>query len=135
MVEKIKVLKDEFLGLMEKDVKQRGVENANIKFHGELADIVKDLADAERLCWEAEYYRTVIEAMDGGDSKAGYGMGYGTGMSGGGTGGGGRRGYGGSPANGGNLMGHSDPVSAIRDMMMTADPDTKMRIRSELGMM
>jgi hypothetical protein len=32
-------------------------------------------------------------------------------------------------------MGHSDPVSAIRDMMMTADPDTKMRIRNELGMM
>ena len=128
MVEKIKTLKDQFLELMEKDVKQRGAENVNIKFHGELADIVKDLADAERLCWEAEYYRTVIEAMDG-NAKSGYGMSYGD------MGGGGRRGYGGSPANGGNMMGHSDPVSAIRDMMMTADPDTKMRIRNELGMM
>lgn len=130
MVEKIKALKDQFLGLMEKDAK-RGVERVDIKLHGELADIVKDLADAERLCWEAEYYRTVIEAMDGNGSKAGYGMSYGSG-SGVGSG---RRGYGGSPANGGNLMGHSDPVSAIRDMMMTADPETKMRIRSELGMM
>lgn len=124
MVEKIKELKDKWLELAEKDLMSRGAENANIKFHGEVADIIKDLA-------EAEYYCTVTEAMDGSDTRSGYGMSY----NAGGMGGGGRRGYGGSPANGGNLMGHSDPVSAIRDMMMTADPETKMRIRNELGMM
>lgn len=122
MIEKMKQIKDKFLDVMERDVNQRGAEGVNIKFHGEVADIVKDLS-------EAIYYCEVVKAMEGENQQDGYGMGYGTGM------GGGRSGYGGSPANGGNLMGHSDPVSAIRDMMMTADPDTKMRIRKELGMM
>jgi len=119
MIEKLKTLKDKYIELMERDVNQRGAEGVNIKFHGEVADIVKDLS-------EAIYYCEVVKAMEGDNQDfSGYGMSYG----------GGRRGYGGSPANGGNMMGHSDPVSAIRDMMMTADPDTKMRIRNELGMM
>lgn len=122
MIEKMKQLKNQYLDVMERDVKQRGAEGVNIKFHGEVADIVKDLS-------EAIYYCEVVKAMEGDNQQSGYGMGYGTG------GGMGRSGYGGSPANGGNMMGHSDPVSAIRDMMMTADPDTKMRIRNELGMM
>lgn len=131
MVERIKEAKDQFLDLMEQDIKQHGgVQRVDVKLHGELADIVKDLAEAEKSCWEAEYYRAVTEAMGGQQASYGYSrMGYGGGMD---TG---RRGYGsGSAANGG-IMGHSDPVSAIRDMLMTADPDTKMRIRSELGSM
>lgn len=126
MVDKIKKIKDEFLELMERDVDQRGAENVNIKFHGELADIIKDLAEAEKSCWEAEYYRTVTEAMGKGspdlsgytDARMGYGM---------------RRGYGtGSAANGGTMAGHTDPVQAIRDMISMADGDTRRRIRREL---
>lgn len=41
----------------------------------------------------------------------------------------GRSGY------GGNMMGHSDPVSAIRDMLMTASPDQRDSIRYELSNM
>lgn len=138
MVEKIKEIKDEFLKLMEQDVRQRGAENANIKFHGELADIVKDLAEAEKSCWEAEYYRTVIEAMDkGSSSSSGYTdarMGYSQMGGSSDIKSSGRRGYStGSAANGG-IMGHTDPVSAIRDIMATADGETRMRIRKEFGM-
>lgn len=122
MIDVLKRTKDQFTDLMERDVAKHGAENVNIAFHGAVADIIKDLS-------EAIYYCEVVKAMDGSQDSMGYG-----GMSGYGSMGN-RAGYGGSPANGGNLMGHSDPVSAIRDMMMTADPDTKMRIRKELGMM
>ena len=127
MVEKIKEIKDTFLELMEKDVSQRGAEAVNIKFHGELADIIKDLAQAEESCWEAEYYRTVTEAMEGSSRSSGYTQPMGYGQQG-------RRGYGGSPANGGTMMGYNDPVATIRDMMATADDATRTRIRKELGM-
>lgn len=33
-----------------------------------------------------------------------------------------------------SIVGHTDPVSAIRDIMATADGETRMRIRKELGM-
>lgn len=31
------------------------------------------------------------------------------------------------------MMGHSDPVAAIRDMMATGSPEMKMQIRNELS--
>lgn len=59
----------------------------------ESIDAVKDLAEAEKACWEAEYYRSVTEAME--DGKMGYddGMGYGRGGRGGYGRGGNRSGY------------------------------------------
>lgn len=138
MVEKIKANKDKVLEYMEMKLAQYGVNRMDVKEMGELADIVKDLAAAEESCWQAQYYRTVTEAMEkGGQETSGYGggsgggggrMGYGGGGSGGAgmSGGGGRRGY------GSGMMGHTDPVAAIRDMMATASPEMRMQIRGEL---
>lgn len=124
MVEKIKANKDKVLEFMERELTKYGPDRMDVKEMGELADIVKDLAMAEKECWEAQYYRTVTDAMQQGSSEtSGYGtpsrMGYG-GM-------GGRQGYGGS-----NMMGHSDPIAAIRDMLATANPEMRSQIRNEL---
>lgn len=136
MVEKIKANKDRVLEYMEMRLSQYGGNRMDVKEMGELADIVKDLAAAEESCWEAQYYRTVTEAMEKGEGSSGYGgsgggggrMGYGGGM-----GGGGRRGYGGGGSTG--MMGHGDPVEVIRNMMATMPQEQKMQIRNELGMM
>ena len=110
---------------MEQEIGKYGTSRMDVKQVGELADIVKDLS-------EAEYYCSVSEAMAGGSTESfGYNqpmgnsrMGYG-GNQGGSGGMGSRSGY-------GNPMGHSDPVSAIRDMLATANPETRAQIRNEL---
>lgn len=70
MVEKIKELKDEMLMQAEQEMHESGQVNP------ESIDNIKDLAEAEKACWEAEYYRSVTEAME--DGQMGYddGMGY-----------------------------------------------------------
>ncbi len=141
MVEKIKANKDKVLEYMEMRLAQYGGNRMDVKEMGELADIVKDLAAAEESCWEAQYYRTVTEAMEKGEGSSGYGGGSGGGGGGGGRmgygggmgGGGGRRGYGGGGSTG--MMGHGDPVEVIRNMMATMPQEQKMQIRNELGMM
>lgn len=51
------------------------IESADTKELGEVADMIKDLADAEKNCYEACYYKTVIEAMeDGKEDRYGYSM-------------------------------------------------------------
>lgn len=45
----------------------RGVAEVDTHEAGEVVDMIKDLAETEKLCYEACYYETVIEAMDGGD--------------------------------------------------------------------
>lgn len=95
MVEKIADLKDQMLMRMEGEISERGIENADVNTLGKIADQIKDLAEAEKACWEAEYYRSVTEAME--DGKMGYdgGMGYARGGSqGSGYAQGGRGGYG-----------------------------------------
>lgn len=89
MVEKIKDLKDELLMQAEQDMHDGG------RVDPETIDGIKDLAEAEKSCWEAEYYRSVTEAME--DGKMGYddGMGYGRG--------GNRSGY----SRGGNRSGYN----------------------------
>lgn len=70
MVEKIASLKDDLLMQAEQDMHDGGnVDHMMI-------DDIKDLAEAEKACWEAEYYRSVTEAME--DGQMGYddGMGY-----------------------------------------------------------
>ena len=70
MVEKIASLKDEILMQAEQEMHDTGQVNP------ESIDGIKDLAEAEKACWEAEYYRAVTEAME--DGQMGYddGMGY-----------------------------------------------------------
>lgn len=151
MVEKLKDLKDELLMQAEQDMHENGsVDHMMI-------DDIKDLAEAEKSCWEAEYYRTVTEAME--DGKAGYddGMGYTRrgGMGYDRQGRGYRRGYeresrrgyrGQSRDSIGRYTsrrgyrrmdgyGHTDMMAEVRQMMETADPQEREQLKMQLRQM
>ena len=117
MIQKIAAIKDKVLEFMDQEAGKYGNARMDVKEMGDLADIVKDLA-------EAEYYCTVAQAMEGGQQQGYMPMqGYG---SGGSMQSSGRQGYGGS-------MGHTDPMSTLRDMLATASPEQRMQIRSEVN--
>ena len=155
MVEKIKDLKDEMLMQAEQDMHEGG------RVDPETIDGIKDLAEAEKACWEAEYYRSVTEAMD--DGQMGYddGMGYRGGRGGmgydrqGGSNQGrgyrrgyereSRRGYRGRDSQGRYTSrrgyrrmenyGHQDMMAEIRQMMETADPQEREQLKMQLRQM
>lgn len=155
MVEKIKDLKDELLMQAEQDMHDGG------RVDPETIDGIKDLAEAEKACWEAEYYRSVSEAME--DGKMGYddGMGYrggrggmGYDRQGGSMQGRGyrrgyeresRRGYRGRDSMGRYTSrrgyrrmenyGHTDMLAEIRQMMETADPQEREQLKMQLRQM
>ena len=79
VVEKIKDIKDEMLMQIEQDMHEGGAERIDPK----MIDGIKDLAEAEKACWEAEYYRSVTEAMEEGSMGYDDGMGYARGGRGG----------------------------------------------------
>lgn len=125
MLEDIKKIKQDVLRFMDQEVGKYGSGRMDTKQVGDLADVVKDLA-------EAEYYCTVAEAMGQGsqgytrpmDDMMGYGgygrMGYSGGQ--GGSQGGGSTGS----------MGHVDAMAMIRDMLANVDPATRKKIRDEV---
>lgn len=159
MIDKIRSIKDEMLMQAEQDMHEGG------RVDPETIDGIKDLAEAEKACWEAEYYRSVTEAME--DGKMGYddGMGYArggnrSGYARGGQGGygyerGGRRGYeresrrgyrGQSRDSMGRYSsrrgyrrmenyGHQDMMAEIRQMMETADPQEREQLKMQLRQM
>lgn len=48
-------------------------DKADVESAGKLIDMIKDLAKVEKNCWEACYYKTIVEAMqEGDDDRAGY---------------------------------------------------------------
>lgn len=49
----------------------QGIETVDTEEMGEVVDMIKDLASAEKSCMEAAYYELVCEAMQG-DDAAGY---------------------------------------------------------------
>lgn len=49
-----------------------GIEKADTQEMGEVIDMIKDLAEAKKDCYKACYYKTVIEAMESGESRYGY---------------------------------------------------------------
>jgi hypothetical protein len=51
----------------------KGVHSLDVEETGKVIDMIKDLADAESNCYEAMYYKTVIEAMEEGDDDDRYG--------------------------------------------------------------
>lgn len=119
MTEDIKVLKAKVMQFMEQEVGKYGNGRMDVKQVGELADVIKDLA-------EAEYYCTVAEAMTA-DKQEPMGYSQPTGRQGysGGMRSGGRQGY------GGGMMGHTDPMQVVRDMMAT-NPELRSQLRNEL---
>ena len=143
MVELIKQTKDSMLERMEQAINERGADRIDVSEMGKLADIVKDLAEAEKSCWEAEYYRTVTESME--DGSMGYDqMGY-QGQRGGSQGGSrngsqsrsgyrdsmgryARRGYDGR-------YGHDDVMQTVKDLMTSADPQEREQLKRELRKM
>lgn len=76
MVDKIYDVKAKIIEHMEKVVAADRMDVAEME---KLADMVKDLSEAEEKCWEAEYYKSVTRAMaerpsgyDGGYDNMGY---------------------------------------------------------------
>ena len=156
MVEKIASLKDEILMQAEQEMHDTGQVNP------ESIDAVKDLADAEKSCWEAEYYRAVTEAMEDGqmgyDDGMGYhgsrgGMGYDR-QGGSNQGRGYRRGYeresrrgyrGQSRDSMGRYTsrrgyrkesyGHDDLMQEVKQLMQTADPQEREQLKMQLRQM
>ena len=127
MVEEIKKTKDQILGRMEQAISERGIDRADVTEMGKLADIVKDLAEAEKSCWEAEYYRSVTEAM----GTQGYmpdNMGYNQYRdSMGRYSTRGRRGY--------SYGYEHDPIQGVRDAMSGATPEQREKMQRELRTM
>ena len=128
MVDKIYEIKNQVLEQIERDMREKGADRVD----GEMVDMVKDLACAEKDCWEAEYYRAVTEAMehDGGSGytegprlgSAGWQNQYGSGRS--------RRGY--DDRHSYNGMGYQETVDAMRHYLRNSDPVERERMRSEM---
>lgn len=119
MVENIWKLKNKILEYTEE--KAKDLDRADVKELGELVDMVKDLADAEKNCWEAAYYRNVSEEMN---RSSGYSGGMSTG---------GRQGYMQSARPGYTTsMGHDDLIHRITTEVNGMDRDEKKVMRDRI---
>lgn len=64
----VEIVKSEF---------SKGIEQIDAKEMGEVTDMIKDLAEAEKLCKEACYYDSIVDAMEeGSDDPYNMRMGY-----------------------------------------------------------
>ena len=128
------------------------LDGGSIEQMGQIIDMIKDLAETEKACMEADYYDSVVEAMDG-DDRYGYDPQGGRSSVGRPSGGrryeamddgeGGRMGYknqyGNWPANPANRRrrmrrrGYSEEsVENLRQMMEEADPERKRQLKQDL---
>lgn len=141
MVGLIKETKNTVLERLDKAINEKGADRMNVQEVGMLADVVKDLAEAEKSCMEAEYYAAVTEAMD--EGSMGYdGMGYDKGQQGGRDY---RMGYRGQPRDsqgqyasrrGYRRMGyHGDIMQEVRQMMDGANPQEREQLKMQLRQM
>ena len=138
MLDKLYDLKADMLQRLEKLVDERGLERLDAK---ELTDAIKDIS-------EAEYYCSVVDAMD----NYGYmpedmtydGMGYdGQGNRGGNRQGRGRSGYRDSMGRystranrrRGYRMGHMDAIENIREELQSATQEEREQLKQELRQM
>ena len=125
MVNKIYEAKNRLLEHLEKELRENP-ERIDMESVSMLADMVKDLAEAEEKCWEAEYYHSIVDAMDksgrsGYDSSAyrmdrnGWQNQYGSGYS--------RMGY---------QEGHEDAVDHLLMAMKGMNEEEKKHARERL---
>lgn len=103
-MQRLHVMKDKLI--KEAQNRMDNLDGGSIEQMGQIIDMIKDLSEAEKACLEAEYYDTVIDAMDGESDRYGY-----PGQSGSG---GGRGGSGGSGRSGGR-SGYRDPYMMEED--------------------
>ena len=121
MVNEIYELKNMILNDVMETAKSQGVNRIDDK----KIDMIKDLAEAEKDCWKAQYYRRVTEAME--SEKQGYGTST-------------RQGYGGGTGSSAQTvrqgyMGYSGVLDPIREALQKADPDSREKLRKELRSM
>lgn len=133
MVNKIYELKNKILMHVEKEMQD--MQRMNVKEVGELVDMVKDLAEAEKDCIKATYYDEVTKAMKG-ESRSGYGnaMGYGSSRQGaqGGNMGYGNMGYGNMGYSQNAPMGHDDLIEKLGEEYRNLSPDERIRMKSSI---
>ena len=151
---RIKKMKEKLIE--EAQSRMQNMDGGSIEQMGQIIDMIKDLSEAEKACLEAEYYATVIDAMDSGSDRYGY-----TGQGGSGDGRpgnrsgyrdpymmeedgeGGRMGYrnqyGNFPANPKNRRrrmrrsGYSEEsIENLRQMIEDADPERKRQLKNDL---
>ena len=141
MVERIADEKNKILEYMDKALDKYGPDKMNVEEIGKLSDAVKDMAEAEKACWEAEYYRSVTEAMEGPSGYMPEGMGY---AQGGRTGNRGRMGYNRSRDSMGRYAsrrgydgpyGYHEHMEDIRSEMQAASPEEREKMKRELRQM
>jgi hypothetical protein len=136
VVEKIKEAKDDILAYLSKEISRYGGDKMDIAAIEKISDAVKDLAEAEKACWEAEYYRSTIEVTE----SAGYmpdGMGYQGGQQGGNQGG--RMGYNPNRDSMGRYSrgrrGYHEGMDSIREELRNASPEEREKKKRELRQM
>lgn len=150
MVHKICKMKDKLCDYASQQM-ERGLDNVDTREMGAVIDMIKDLAEAEKSCMEADYYESVVEAMEDGGDRYGYDGGGSSDGSRGRSGyrmespdgEGGRMGYknqyGNFPANPKNRRrrmrrsGYSEEsIENLRQMMEDADPERKRQLKQDL---
>lgn len=114
---RINVMKDKLI--KEAQNRMDNLDGGSIEQMGQIIDMIKDLSEAEKACLEAEYYDTVIDAMDGESDRYGYSGQGGSGSGRGGSGGGGRS---------GGRSGYRDPY-----MMEDDGEGSRMGYRNQYG--
>lgn len=134
MVEEIYKMKNEILQQAKKELEERGPERMDVDRLGEMVDMVKDLAEAEKSCWEAQYYRNAVsEAMQ---EKYGYTQ-VSTGSPANGGGNVGRSGYGMPQASerqgyGMGRMGHDDIIEKLGEEFRMLSPNEQMMMKTKV---
>ena len=134
--------------------RMQSMDGGSIEQMGQIIDMIKDLAEAEKSCLEADYYESVVEAMEEGSEDR---YGYDGGGSRGGSYGGGRSGFRMDPSDGeGGRMGYrnqygnwpanpanrrrrmrrrgysEESVENLRQMVEEADPARREQLKKDL---
>lgn len=129
MVHKIKELKDQLLKGLEQKINERGIDRADMKEIGEITDAIKDLAEAEKACWEAEYYMAISEGMGSQGYTNGTNIGSGAYNPN-------SQGYrdsrGRYTSRRGYTMGYHGEIESIREAMQSASPEEREKMQREL---
>lgn len=63
-IDKLCEMKEKLVEFVGSHISDEGLSMLDTRELGEAIDMIKDLADAEKNCWEACYYKSVVEAMD-----------------------------------------------------------------------
>ena len=75
-VKEISEIKKDLLKMLDAEIHSKGTNDLCAEELGEVTDMIKDLAEAEKCCMEACYYESVVEAMqdasDDDDEVMGY---------------------------------------------------------------